>query len=224
MESGQTLAIGGLIEHRSQTNMRKVPFLGDLPFLGTAFSSKFNNETEVELLFLVTPHLVDPMSCDQAPKVLPGQETRVPDDFELYLEGIQEAPRGCRDVFVNHHYLAAYKNSPTVGTYPCCPGCPQHGHGPIGAGAGCGCGGGGNEAVGVSGVVTSTVSTPVVGTVNEVAPPPAHPVAAGHVQRTTAPTVVPALPVSSSLPMGMESGAYPVQKPLPAPVGAAGNP
>ncbi len=42
----------------------------------------------------MTPHLVDAMSCDQAPKTLPGEETRSPDDFELFLEGILEAPRG----------------------------------------------------------------------------------------------------------------------------------
>src|SRR5205823_11073491 len=82
LEAGQTFVIGGLIQRQVQASTQKVPILGDAPFIGTFFSSKSFNETESELLVLVTPHLVDGMACDQYPKVLPGQETRSPDDFE----------------------------------------------------------------------------------------------------------------------------------------------
>ncbi|MBV9122561.1 MAG: hypothetical protein JO112_04320, partial [Planctomycetes bacterium] len=119
MEDGQTLAIGGLVEHTVQGSTTKVPVLGDLPFLGVFFSSKTYNDSETELLVVVTPHVVDPMSCAQAPKIFPGQETRNPDDFELFLEGILEAPRGQREVFPNHRYEAAYLNGPTAGAFPC---------------------------------------------------------------------------------------------------------
>ena len=98
MEDGQTFVIGGLIQRSINSSTSKVPVLGDVPFLGAAFSSKSFTETESELVILVTPHLVDAMACDQAPKILPGQETRSPDDFELFLEGILEAPRGPRVV------------------------------------------------------------------------------------------------------------------------------
>src|SRR5207249_392031 len=94
-------------------------FLGDLPFIGAAFSSKEFNEVETELIVLVTPHLVDAMACDQAPKMLPGLETRSPDDFELFLEGILEAPRGPRDVCQNGRYVPAFKNGPTTALFPC---------------------------------------------------------------------------------------------------------
>lgn len=122
IEDGQTFAIGGLIQTNVNGTTVKLPILGDLPFLGAAFSSKSYQETESELVVIVTPHLVDPMSCDQLPKYLPGQETRTPDDFELYLEGILEAPRGPRQVFPARHYEPAYKNSPTAGLYPCAGG------------------------------------------------------------------------------------------------------
>ena len=68
---------------------------------------------------MVTVHLVDPVDCAQAPKILPGQETRRPDDFELFLEGILEAPRGPREVFPGNHYVPAYKNGPTATVFPC---------------------------------------------------------------------------------------------------------
>ncbi len=122
LEPGQTFVIGGLIERRVTAATAKVPVIGELPFIGAAFSAKSFDETETELLISVTPYLVDPQSCDQAPKVFPGQETRSPDDFELFLEGILEAPRGPRQVFPDHHYVPAFKNSPTASTIPCAGG------------------------------------------------------------------------------------------------------
>jgi pilus assembly protein CpaC len=158
MEDGQTFAIGGLIQHQITGSTTKVPVLGDVPFLGVAFSSKSYNELETELLVLVTPHLVDAMSCDQVPKLLPGQETRSPDDFELFLEGILEAPRGPRQVCHNGRYVPAFKNGPTSDLYPCAanaPCGPRCGNGGCGYGnGGCGC------AVGVS----AAPATPVITT------------------------------------------------------------
>ena len=117
MEDGQTLAIGGLIQNNINAQNSKVPILGDIPFLAFAFTSKTYTETEEELVILVTPHLIDPMACCQIPKYLPGRETRTPDDFELFLEGILEAPRGQRSL--THPYTAAYLNGPTTKKYPC---------------------------------------------------------------------------------------------------------
>jgi pilus assembly protein CpaC len=137
LETGQTFVIGGLIQHAVATNTRKTPILGDLPFFGTLFSSKVDNQIEQEVVILVTPYLVDAQSCDQVTKVLPGQETRSPDDFELFLEGILEAPRGPRQVCQDGRYVPAFKNGPTNNMFPCA------GRGSCGAG-GAGCGAGGN--------------------------------------------------------------------------------
>ncbi len=125
LEDCQTFAIGGMVFHSVNGSSSKVPILGDLPFIGTAFSTISYTESEEELLVLVTPRLVDPMACNQLPKYLPGEETRSPDDFELFLERILEAPRGPREVFHGMCYVPAYKNSPTVNTLPCAKG----GHG-----------------------------------------------------------------------------------------------
>jgi pilus assembly protein CpaC len=119
LEDGQTLAVGGLVKNTINGATTKWPILGDLPFIGAAFSRKTYSEVETELVFMVTVHLVDPMACNQLPKVLPGQETRTPDDFELFLEGILEAPRGPREVCPGGHYLPAYKNGPTANIFPC---------------------------------------------------------------------------------------------------------
>ncbi len=126
LESGQTFAIGGLIQSTVQASANKVPVVGDLPFIGVGFSSLNYQTVETELVILVTPRLVHPMDPCQAPKRLPGQETRTPDDYELFLENILEAPRGQRKVWNGKCYNAAYKCDPTASKYPCagnvCPG------------------------------------------------------------------------------------------------------
>jgi pilus assembly protein CpaC len=119
IEDGQTLAIGGLIQHITEAGTNKVPILGDLPYVGAAFSTKSYTDIEQELVILVTPHVVDPMACNQLPKTLPGEETRKPDDYELFLEGILEAPRGPRVPFPDRRFVPAYKNGPTAALYPC---------------------------------------------------------------------------------------------------------
>ena len=125
LEPGQTMAIGGLIFTQTQSTASRVPVLGDLPFIGAAFSTVFHQDDEQELLILVTPHLVDGEDCRQAPKALPGRETRKPDDYELFLEGILEAPRGQRQVFENGKYKAAYKSDPSYNQYPCADPLPR---------------------------------------------------------------------------------------------------
>jgi pilus assembly protein CpaC len=128
MEDGQTFAIGGIILHQVQASANRLPVLGDLPYVGFFFSDVTYSTVEEEMLILVTPHFVDPMACNQLPHLLPGQETRNPDDYELFLERILEAPRGPREVFQGCRYVPAYKNGPTGSMYPC-PGC----NGPRGA-------------------------------------------------------------------------------------------
>lgn len=140
MEPGQTFVLGGLIQNTVTAEARKLPVLGDLPFIGAAFSAKSHREEETELIIMVTPRLVDPLACDQVPKVLPGQETRNPDDFELFLEGLLESPRGPRDICPNRRYVPAYKHSPSAAQYPCagrasdCGLTPCGGHGCAGRG------------------------------------------------------------------------------------------
>ena len=91
--SGQTFAIGGLLSERVRAVSRRVPGLGDLPVLGALFRSADYQLEESELVVLVTPELVEPVSPNQV-TYIPGGDYVVPNDFELYLTGDLEGRSG----------------------------------------------------------------------------------------------------------------------------------
>jgi type II secretory pathway component GspD/PulD (secretin) len=53
VKDGQTIAIGGLIQESDLLNVNKVPFLGDLPFLGALFRDNQHNKTKDEVVFFL---------------------------------------------------------------------------------------------------------------------------------------------------------------------------
>ncbi len=93
MGSGQTLAIGGLLSERVQAISRRVPGLGDVPVLGALFRSTDYQLNESELVVLVTPELVEPVSPSQVAYV-PGANYVPPNDFELFLMGELQGQSG----------------------------------------------------------------------------------------------------------------------------------
>lgn len=58
VEDGQTVVIGGVYEFRDRNDVSKVPFLGDVPFLGNLFKKKGRNKEKAELLIFVTPKVL----------------------------------------------------------------------------------------------------------------------------------------------------------------------
>ncbi len=92
MEPGQTLVLGGLLQTESDSQIQKVPFLGDLPLVGPVFRRVRHEERELELIVIVTPRLVHPRDDSECPLPLPGDESRRPTDKELYFRGLPEAP------------------------------------------------------------------------------------------------------------------------------------
>jgi pilus assembly protein CpaC len=91
--SGQTFAIGGLLNERVRAVVRRVPGLGDVPVLGSLFRSVSYQKDESELVVLVTPELVEPVSPNQVTYV-PGAHYVAPNDFELFLMGEVEGRSG----------------------------------------------------------------------------------------------------------------------------------
>jgi len=57
--NGQTVVLGGIYETERRETIRKVPFLGDIPFLGALFRSKQRVDNKAELLIFVTPRILE---------------------------------------------------------------------------------------------------------------------------------------------------------------------
>jgi type IV pilus assembly protein PilQ len=58
IEDGQTVVVGGVYEFNSREDVSKVPFLGDIPFLGALFKNKSKTKQKAELLIMVTPRVL----------------------------------------------------------------------------------------------------------------------------------------------------------------------
>jgi pilus assembly protein CpaC len=84
LQDGQSFAIGGLIRNNVTSTIKRFPFLGDVPVLGTLFrSSDFQND-RTELVFIVTPRLAKPMQSQPA---LPTDGYVQPTRAEFLLGG-----------------------------------------------------------------------------------------------------------------------------------------
>lgn len=84
---GQSFAIGGLIKNNTTTNIKALPFLGELPVIGALFrSTEFQNDRS-ELVFVITPRLVKPLPPDYR---LPTDNVATPSRSELHWKGRAE--------------------------------------------------------------------------------------------------------------------------------------
>ena len=58
VNDGQTVVIGGVYEFIDRSSVSKVPFLGDVPFLGNLFKKRGREKDKAELLIFVTPKVL----------------------------------------------------------------------------------------------------------------------------------------------------------------------
>ena len=77
--SGQSFMIAGLLRNSNTNNIDKAPFLGDIPILGALFRSTSFRRQETELVIIVTPYLVRPVSGQLAS---PADGYRAPTDVQ----------------------------------------------------------------------------------------------------------------------------------------------
>ncbi len=81
---GQTFAIGGLIKNNITETIKAFPVLGEIPIIGALFRSSEFISDRSELMFIVTPRLVQPLAASIA---LPTDKFVPPTRSEFLLEG-----------------------------------------------------------------------------------------------------------------------------------------
>ena len=63
VENGGTVVIGGIFTQDEQSDINKVPFLGDIPFLGLLFQNRVKSTRKTEMLVFITPKIVTDRSA-----------------------------------------------------------------------------------------------------------------------------------------------------------------
>ena len=97
LRDGQSFAIAGLLQAMTTTDQSQLPWIGDVPILGTLFRSASFQKQETDLAIIITPHLVRPAR--------PGDPLRTPldnsvngNDADVFLLGRAEVtPRQIRE-------------------------------------------------------------------------------------------------------------------------------
>jgi pilus assembly protein CpaC len=87
--SGQSLMIGGLLRNHNTNTIDRAPFLGNLPIIGSLFRSTRFQRNETELVIVITPYLIRPVSANQI--ALPTDGHRNPDEAQRLLIGRDNA-------------------------------------------------------------------------------------------------------------------------------------
>ncbi len=71
---GESFVIGGLISRNVLRNVDRIPALSNVPILGNFFRRRRDQESDRELVMIVSPHLVRPLKRDAAPESAPSAD------------------------------------------------------------------------------------------------------------------------------------------------------
>ncbi len=89
--SGESFAIAGLFQNNAQNQIQELPWMADVPILGALFRSTSFLRNESELVIIVTPYIVKPVS-KTSDLQLPTQGLEYSSDLDRILRGRLTAP------------------------------------------------------------------------------------------------------------------------------------
>jgi len=89
LHDGQSFMLGGLLQSDGTNDLNQIPWLGDMPVLGALFRSTDYQKNETDLVILVTPHIVKPLTPTD-PIHTPLDGSLPPNDVDLFLMGETE--------------------------------------------------------------------------------------------------------------------------------------
>jgi pilus assembly protein CpaC len=82
LKDGESFAIAGLLDSRVVNVINKIPWLGDVPILGQFFRSRSTKKSQDELLVVITPRFVKPLTAEE--------RAQLPTSIEPFLESAEE--------------------------------------------------------------------------------------------------------------------------------------
>jgi len=110
MRDGDSFAIAGLMQDDFLDNASQLPWLGDVPVLGSLFRSADYKRSQTELVIIVTAHLVTPTRGEAL--ALPTDRIKPPTESDLFLFGRTSAskklPRGAAGEVAKQDFSGSY--------------------------------------------------------------------------------------------------------------------
>jgi pilus assembly protein CpaC len=98
LRDGQSFAVAGLLQSGTTMSQDQLPWLGDVPILGSLFKSSSFQKHDTELVVIVTPRLVQPTVPGQV-AATPFDQTRPANDVEFFALGQMEVTPKMIDAF-----------------------------------------------------------------------------------------------------------------------------
>jgi pilus assembly protein CpaC len=103
LRDGQSFAIAGLLQSLNQKSSDQVPWLGDVPIIGTLFRSAAFQKRESDLVIIVTPRLVRPVGTQEQLHT-PLDTTLSSNEPEFFLLGKHEVSKKQLDELYDGQY------------------------------------------------------------------------------------------------------------------------
>lgn len=82
LKDRQTLIIAGLILHEKISQIQKVPYLGDIPYVAGLFRNTYWSDKETDLVMSVTPEIVQPLPPSGQVYLPTGRSDLTPDEIK----------------------------------------------------------------------------------------------------------------------------------------------
>lgn len=89
LRDGQSFSVAGLLQNETMLSQNQLPWIGDIPILGSLFKSSSFKKHDTELVVIVTPRLVQPSTPGQL-AASPLDQTQPANDLEFFALGQME--------------------------------------------------------------------------------------------------------------------------------------
>jgi pilus assembly protein CpaC len=89
LRDGQSFSVAGLLQNSSTLSQNQLPWLGDVPIIGSLFKSSSYKKHDTEMVVIVTPRLVQPSTPGQV-VATPLDQTQPANDAEFFALGKME--------------------------------------------------------------------------------------------------------------------------------------
>jgi pilus assembly protein CpaC len=94
LNDGQSFVLGGLLDNTESETFQKIPFVGDIPFIGKFFQSIQRTKTNTELIVIVTPELVNPIPAGAATPELKFPQKFLPPNSGIAMHTPDQKEQG----------------------------------------------------------------------------------------------------------------------------------